>query len=616
MAAGWTQVQIDTLDAAISSSKQKQATSEYSLAMAEATGNTEEAARIQRELANATKLAAGWTQVQIDTLNTALDATIVETNIKAGIAFWQERLNSLTEEGLLANKNINIQRELADAVSETERNLIKQVYAQEDLTVAIGKATSAADFLNLALESIESTRISISNAFKAIEDNATQAAANLISAQESITSGYLSAQENVISAQDAVATAQEQVSNTAMQAADEMRGFSTSIKEFLLEMATTDLGANTQVNQMLELERDFYRQVLLARSGDTQAIDSITQKASALLMSGKNQFSTAEEFARFSSRIANSLSGISEIASLKAGPLTKTQASIIDPMVEPLKKLLEANQNLSKWSEAAAVAGATTEAATVDYLKEWKAAQVENIKAQKELKEAQDIVKGVNLELLDVLGELRVLMENYNKSQVDIKTAEADKSLADENVATLLKELKNLQQGAVTTATTATITQTPVKETEESYNMRLFNQLYEQAKIQRYRDWLKNIDPSSSATDTDGVKQVIWRSVGLSGLPSFDVGTNSVPSDMVATIHKGERIIPEADNTELMQRLSSPMNQDNSELVLEIQRLNTRLATIESNTASTAGHAAKTARLLDRAMPDGDAFSTREAAAI
>ena len=85
---------------------------------------------------------------------------------------------------------------------------------------------------------------------------------------------------------------------------------------------------------------------------------------------------------------------------------------------------------------------------------------------------------------------------------------------------------------------------------------------------------------------------------------------------MLANIHQGERIIPAADNAELMQRLSSPMTQDNSELVREIQYLNNRLAIIESNTASTAGHAAKTARLLDRAMPDGDALATRTAEAI
>ena len=35
----------------------------------------------------------------------------------------------------------------------------------------------------------------------------------------------------------------------------------------------------------------------------------------------------------------------------------------------------------------------------------------------------------------------------------------------------------------------------------------------------------------------------------LSGLlPSFDVGTNYVPRDMVAMVHKGERIVPAAQN--------------------------------------------------------------------
>jgi hypothetical protein len=40
-------------------------------------------------------------------------------------------------------------------------------------------------------------------------------------------------------------------------------------------------------------------------------------------------------------------------------------------------------------------------------------------------------------------------------------------------------------------------------------------------------------------------------------LASFDVGTNSVPTDMVAQVHAGERIIPAADNRQLISTLSS-----------------------------------------------------------
>jgi TP901 family phage tail tape measure protein len=42
--------------------------------------------------------------------------------------------------------------------------------------------------------------------------------------------------------------------------------------------------------------------------------------------------------------------------------------------------------------------------------------------------------------------------------------------------------------------------------------------------------------------------------------PSFDVGTNNVPENMLAMVHKGERIIPAADNAELQRRLDDTAN--------------------------------------------------------
>lgn len=46
------------------------------------------------------------------------------------------------------------------------------------------------------------------------------------------------------------------------------------------------------------------------------------------------------------------------------------------------------------------------------------------------------------------------------------------------------------------------------------------------------------------------------------GLPAFAKGTNFVPEDMTAQIHKGERIIPEADNRELMAAVASSTNEE------------------------------------------------------
>ena len=55
-------------------------------------------------------------------------------------------------------------------------------------------------------------------------------------------------------------------------------------------------------------------------------------------------------------------------------------------------------------------------------------------------------------------------------------------------------------------------------------------------------------------------------------VPRFAMGTNYLPSDMLAQVHQGERIIPAADNRELMSRLQDP--QANSEaLVTEVRAL-------------------------------------------
>ena len=60
------------------------------------------------------------------------------------------------------------------------------------------------------------------------------------------------------------------------------------------------------------------------------------------------------------------------------------------------------------------------------------------------------------------------------------------------------------------------------------------------------------------------------------GLPGFAVGTNLVPYDMNAKIHKDERIVPAADNRELMARLRSPQGNNNA-LATEIKALREEL---------------------------------------
>ena len=90
---------------------------------------------------------------------------------------------------------------------------------------------------------------------------------------------------------------------------------------------------------------------------------------------------------------------------------------------------------------------------------------------------------------------------------------------------------------------------------------------------------------------------------------SFDVGTNRVPYDMVAQIHKDEAIIPAADNRLLMQRLSNPAD-NNAVLSGAVERLTQEVAGLRAEARATAQHTEKTARILGRAVVD-DALVTR-----
>jgi tape measure domain-containing protein len=91
------------------------------------------------------------------------------------------------------------------------------------------------------------------------------------------------------------------------------------------------------------------------------------------------------------------------------------------------------------------------------------------------------------------------------------------------------------------------------------------------------------------------------------GLPAFEVGTNYVPADMVARIHEGERIVPAADNAQLMAMMRNP-DRANDVLVAEVRRLNEKVSALESVLVATATNTGRTARQLDRwdgeGMPD------------
>ena len=92
-------------------------------------------------------------------------------------------------------------------------------------------------------------------------------------------------------------------------------------------------------------------------------------------------------------------------------------------------------------------------------------------------------------------------------------------------------------------------------------------------------------------------------------LPGYAVGTNYVPNDGPAYLHRGEAVIPAAYNPAAGGKQGS----DNTELVAEIRALRGAVAALQKAADSSATSNAKTANTLIRVTRDGNALLTTAA---
>jgi hypothetical protein len=114
-------------------------------------------------------------------------------------------------------------------------------------------------------------------------------------------------------------------------------------------------------------------------------------------------------------------------------------------------------------------------------------------------------------------------------------------------------------------------------------------------EVTRMRAWL-----ASSLTET-------LQTLGLQ-VPALNTGTNVVPQDMLAMLHKGEAVVPAPYNP-------AYGNSGREEvLVAEIRALRSELSELRAETRSTAVATNKTARILERVTPDGNSLQTVAAA--
>lgn len=464
--------------------------------------------------------------------------------------------NFLTEAERVAPVAAAVTKAMAELgfASVDTRDEFKALVQGLDLTTESG-ATNYAALMKLqgafaqvypAIESTSDALDSAADAIQTMKDAASALMGNVDGAMGVLQRVVDAEKTRLTKAHEVTMKALQQRIDTETAGIAKHKALSDAIASTLGQMSISGNDGGNRVAAQAQITAA----LAMARAGDMPAAESLNGALSILSKDSTDMFATMQDYQRDFYRTQNELAELDKLSDVALSVEEKTLAALID-------------------QKDIAQAAFDAEIARLDGVLE---------SAQKQI----DILNGIDTSGITIIQALEaVRLAILSAQQNPVVSAAASINNAYKSSLGRAPDAAGMEffQGQAASGTSIGAIVDAIKNSPEAKAQGLF-----QSVLGRTGDasgiafWTNAL---AGGMSEQAAREMMMQSDEFKRMPRFEVGANYIPNDMMAILDEGERVIPAADNRELMARLRNP-SESNGVLVAAVERLS---ATVDRQTA-------------------------------